>query len=196
MIVLASQSAARRAILAAAGVEAQIEPAAIDEDAIKRYVRAQGGSAEDCAVALAEAKAARVSRNHPAALVIGADQMLECGGDWLDKPRDRGAARRQLRLLRGRAHELVSAVAVARAGEGLWHHVERSRLTMRSFSDAFLDDYVAALGERLCETVGGYALEGLGAQLFERVEGDYFAILGLPLLPLLAVLRQEGALAQ
>ena len=196
MIVLASQSRARRAILAAAGVEAAVAPAAIDEDAIKHRMRAAGGSAEDCAVALAEAKAATVSHTRDAALVIGADQMLECGGAWLDKPRDLDAARGQLRALRGRAHELVSAVAVARDGNRLWRHVERARLTMRGFSDAFLDDYVAALGERLCETVGGYALEGLGAQLFERVEGDYFAILGLPLVPLLGFLRHAGALAR
>jgi septum formation protein len=196
MIVLASQSKARRALLAAAGIPAVVEPAAIDESEIKRQVRAEGGSAETCALALAEAKAARVSRNHAEALVIGADQILDCGGAWLDKPRDRDEARAQLRSLRGRAHELVCAVAVARDGDGLWRHVERARLEMRRFSDSFLDDYVAAMGERLCATVGGYELEGLGAQLFERIEGDYFAILGLPLLPLLAFLRDRGALAR
>ena len=196
MIVLASQSTARRALLAAAGIEATVAPAAIDERAIKRHVRAEAGTAEQCAVALAEAKATRISRRHGAALVIGADQILECGGEWLDKPRDLDEARDQLRALRGQAHDLVSAVAVARAGDALWRHVERARLTMRFFSDAFLEDYVAAMGKTLCETVGGYALEGLGAQLFERIEGDYFAILGLPLLPLLAFLRNEGAIAR
>lgn len=196
MIVLASQSTARRALLAAAGIAAAVEPADIDEGEVKRRLRAAGGSSEHCAVALAEAKAVRISRKHVAALVIGADQILDCGGDWLDKPRDLGDARGQLRVLRGRAHELVAAVAVARAGVALWRHVERARLTMRCFTDAFLDDYAAAMGERLCETVGGYALEGLGAQLFERVEGDYFSILGLPLLPLLAILRSEGVVAR
>jgi septum formation protein len=194
MIVLASQSKARRALLTAAGIDAAIEPAALDESEIKRRVRADGGSSERCAAELAVAKAARVARKNLDALVIGADQILDCGGDWFDKPRDLAEAREQLRALRGRTHELVSAVTVTRDDKNLWRHVARARLMMRPFSDAFLDDYVAAMGERLCETVGGYALEGLGAQLFERVEGDYFSILGLPLLPLLAFLREEGAL--
>jgi septum formation protein len=194
-LVLASQSAARRALLAAAGIAAAVDPADIDEGAIKSAHRAQGKSADDCALALAEAKAAHVSPRHPAQLVIGADQILECGSEWLDKPTDLAAARGQLRFLRGRTHELVAAIAVVLDGALLWHHAERARLTMRAFSDAFLDDYVAAVGERLLATVGGYALEGLGAQLFERVEGDYFAILGLPLMPLLAFLRARGAVA-
>jgi septum formation protein len=196
VIVLASQSKARRALLAVAGVEAAIEPAALDEDEIKRRVRSEGGDTARCALTLAEAKAARVARNHADALVIGADQILDCGGAWFDKPRDLADAKAQLGTLRGRAHELVSAVAVARGEKYLWRHVEHARLLMRPFTDAFLDSYVAAMGERLTETVGGYALEGLGAQLFERVEGDYFAILGLPLLPLLAFLRDEGAVAR
>jgi len=193
MIVLASQSKARRALLTAAGIDAVIEPAALDEGEIKRRVRGEGGTTERCATELAAAKAARVSQKNPDALVIGADQILDCSGAWFDKPRDLAEARGQLRALRGRTHELVSAVTVARDDKNLWGHVARARLMMRPFSDAFLDDYVAAMGERLCETVGGYALEGLGAQLFERVEGDYFSILGLPLLPLLAFLREEGA---
>jgi septum formation protein len=193
-LVLASQSAARLRLLAAAGLAVRADPAGIDEDAIKAEYR--NGRSDECAVALAAAKAARVAPRHPGALVIGADQILECKGVRFDKPRDITEARAQLALLRGHAHELVAAVLVARGGETLWHHVERARLTMRRFSDAFLDDYLAAMGPGICDTVGGYALEGPGVQLFERVEGDYFAILGLPLVPLLAFLRAEGAVAQ
>ncbi|HXQ53226.1 MAG TPA: Maf family nucleotide pyrophosphatase [Stellaceae bacterium] len=195
-LVLASQSAARRTLLAAAGINVKIVPARIDEGEIKNVFRSQRQPVDHCARGLAAAKATHVSAFHPTAWVIGADQILECGGEWLDKATDLDDARRQLRLLRGRAHELVTAVAVAGNGVFAWHHVERARLTMRAFSDAFLDDYIAAQGKRLLATVGGYALEGLGAQLFERIEGDYFAILGLPLLPLLGFLREQGAVAR
>jgi nucleoside triphosphate pyrophosphatase len=194
-VVLASQSAARRKVLAGAGIEAIVAPAAIDESGVKRACRAARNRAEDCALALAEAKALKVSGARPAALVIGADQILESGDAWLDKPRDLVEARAQLVALRGRTHDLVAAEAVAKDSAVTWRHVERARMTMRDFSDAFLDAYVAAMGDRLLATVGGYALEDLGAQLFERVEGDYFAILGLPLLPLLGALRERGALA-
>jgi septum formation protein len=194
-LVLASQSAVRQKLLAAAGVVAATDPAAIDESDIKRRSRADQESADACALTLAEAKAALVSRRQDG-LVIGADQILECDGAWFDKPRDLVEARQQLLVLRGRAHELVSAVAVAQNGRPLWRHVERARLIVRNFSDAFLDAYVQEMGLRLCDTLGDYALEGIGAQLFARVEGDYFAILGLPLLPLLDFLRDEGALSR
>jgi len=191
-LVLASQSATRLRLLAAAGVAVRADPSEIDEGAIKaNYRRGQGDA---CTSALAAAKAERVARRHPGALVIGADQILECDGVRFDKPRDAAEARAQLASLRGRVHELVAAIAVVRDGALLWRHVENARLTMRWFSDAFLDDYSAAMGSALCDTVGGYALEGLGAQLFERVDGDYFAILGLPLIPLLGFLRAEGAI--
>ncbi len=193
-VVLASSSRARRDLLAAAGLAVVVDPAAIDEDAIKVMCRRNGDSAERCAGALAEAKAAPVSRRHPGVRVIGADQTLDCDGTWLDKPRDTAEARRQLAFLRGRTHALNAAVAVMRDGVVQWQLVERARLVMRRFSDAFLDGYIAAMGARLCGSVGGYALEGLGAQLFERIEGDYFTILGLPLLPLLDFLRRDGAL--
>jgi septum formation protein len=194
-LVLASASRARRRILEAAGIAVAIDPAALDEGAIKRGARRDGLAAGQCALLLAETKAAQVALRHPGAMTIGADQMLECDGEWLDKPRDPADARRQLIRLRGRPHWLHAAVAVACDGEVLWRHVEPARLAMRHFGDAFLDFYLAAMGASLCETVGGYQLEGLGAQLFERVEGDYFAILGLPLLPLLAFLRERGAIA-
>ena len=194
-LVLASASRARRLILEAAGLELTADPADLDESAIKARARRDGLGAGQCAVLLAEAKAAQVTRRNPGALVIGADQMLDCQDEWLDKPRDLPDARRQLAMLRGRAHTLHAALAVACDGEVLWRHLEPARLVMRRFSDAFLDDYLGEMGEEVCATVGGYQLEGLGAQLFARVDGDYFAILGLPLLPLLAFLRDRGAVA-
>ena len=126
---------------------------------------------------------------------VGADQILECDGRWFDKPRDLEEARAQLQALSGRTHRLITAAAVVRDSAVLWRAIETARLTMRRVSEAFLDRYLAAMGKRVLATVGGYELEGLGAQLMTRVEGDYFAILGLPLLPLLAFLREDGALA-
>ena len=191
-IVLASASATRAAILAGAGIEVLTDPAGIDEDEIKRSFRAAGRDAAACATALAETKALRVSARHTDALVVGADQMLDCAGTWFDKSRDRSEARAQLIALRGKRHELVSALAVVRNGAPIWRLVDRPRLTMRAFSDRFLEAYLAALGDDALASVGVYQLEGLGAQLFERIEGDYFSILGLPLLPLLGFLRGHG----
>jgi septum formation protein len=192
-MVLASASATRAALLAQAGIEVRRDAAGIDEDEIKRSFRHEGGDAASCAAALAEAKALRVSQRHADELVIGADQMLDCGGVWFDKPRNRAEARAQLVALRGKRHELVSAVAVVRNGAVIWHTIDRSRLTMRAFSDRFLEAYLGALGDDALAAVGVYQIEGPGAQLFERIEGDYFSILGLPLLPLLAFLRGHGA---
>lgn len=192
-VVLASASAARAAILTGAGIEVLRDPAGIDEDEIKRSFRAAGGDAAACTTALAETKALRVSPRHSDALIVGADQMLDCAGTWFDKPHDRGEARAQLVALRGKRHELVSAVTVVKNGAVIWHFVDRPRLTMRTFSDRFLDAYLAALGDDALTSVGVYQLEGLGVQLFERIEGDYFSILGLPLLPLLDFLRGNGA---
>jgi len=191
-IVLASASAPRAAILASAGIEVLRDPAGVDEDEIKRSFRSEGLDAARCAAALAETKAMRVSARHTDALVVGADQMLDCAGTWFDKPRDRNEARAQLVALRGKRHELVSAVTVVKNGAVIWHLVDRPRLTMRAFSDNFLDAYLAALGNEALMSVGVYQLEGLGAQLFERIDGDYFSILGLPLLPLLDFLRGHG----
>jgi septum formation protein len=194
-LILASASAARQRLLADAGVMAEIDPAHIDETAIKEECRRSGRSSAECAAGLAEAKARAVAARHPADLILGADQLLDCAGEWYDKPSNRDDARDQLRRLRGRSHVLVTAAAVVRDDERLWQAVEQPRVTMRAFSDAFLERYLDAMGERVLKTVGGYELEGLGAQLMEKVEGDYFAILGLPLLPLLQILRGAGALA-
>jgi septum formation protein len=193
-LILASGSSARARILADAGLPAVVDPAAVDEEEIRAAFRAEGRSAADCATALAESKATRVSGRHTGALVLGADQILECAGRWFDKPASIEAARAQLKALRGERHTLVSAAAVVRNGSVLWHTTDRAQLTMRGFSDDFLDAYIAAASAELMGSVGAYRLEGLGAQLFERVEGDFFTILGLPLLPLLDFLRGNGAL--
>ncbi len=193
-MVLASSSAARARLLSAAGLAIETDPASIDEARLKAEGRAAGRGVDDCAGLLAEAKARAVAARHRGALVLGADQMLECGGAWFDKPANLEEARAQLEALNGTRHELVTAAAIVRDDAVLWRALERAHLTMRRFSDDFLDRYLAAMGRRVLATVGGYELEGLGAQLMARIEGDYFAILGLPLLPLLDFLRGAGAL--
>ena len=193
-LVLASTSAARRDLLLAAGLAFEALGAAVDEDAVKTAARAAGVSPDDAALLLAGRKAAVIAAADPAALVIGADQLLVCGDAWFDKPADMAQARAHLQALRGRTHMLATAVLCRRGGRTLWRHVARPRLTMRAFSDAFLARYLAAEGEALLSTVGAYRLEGLGAHLFERIEGEHAAILGLPLLPLLAFLRQHRIL--
>lgn len=192
VVVLASASQSRCALLCNAGIEVIRDPAAIDEDSVKESFRNRDEPASQTAMALAELKAQRVSQRHKDALVIGADQMLQCGGIWFDKPADLDHARGHLIALRGKTHELLSAVCVVRDGEVLWRHLESAQLTMRPFSDAFIDEYLAAAGDAVCASVGAYQLEGRGAQLFSRIEGDYFTILGLPLLPLLGFLVNHG----
>jgi septum formation protein len=169
-----------------------IVPAAIDEAAVKQSARAEQMPPTEAALLLAELKAARV--RDPEALIIGADQLLVCGKAWCDKPVDIAAARAQLQQLRGRAHQLVTAVVCRRAGQTVWSHVETATLVMRPFSEAFLEAYLAAEAAYVTSTVGAYRLEGPGAQLFDSVQGSYPGILGLPLLPLLGFLRQHGAL--
>ena len=189
-LLLASGSATRRGLLAASGLRFTVQPAAVDEAALKAALQAQGAEPAQAALHLAEAKARQVA--DPDALVIGADQLLVCEGTWFDKPADLAAARAQLLHLRGKAHDLPTAVTCWRSGACVWQHVARPRLAMRPFSDAFLDAYLAAEGEAVLSSVGAYRLEGLGQHLFEQVEGEHAAILGLPMLPLLAFFRDIG----
>lgn len=191
-LILASASPARAALLRAAGIDFTIEPADIDEARLKREMRQAGDSALDCALALAMEKAGVISGRSRAALVVGADQILAAGAEWFDKPRDLAEARAQLCALRGRAHRLATAVCVAQHGMPLWHATSEPELTMRAFSDAFLEAYLAAEGEAVCGSVGAYRLEGRGVQLFARISGDHFAVLGLPLIELLGFLRERG----
>lgn len=195
-IVLASASPARAGMLAAAGVPFAADPAAVDEASVKHAMKADGAAADAVAEALAALKAQQVARRHRGLLVVGADQMLVCGGRWFDKPADEAEAREQLLGLRGRTHELVTAAVVVRDAEVLWHHVELARLTVRPFTEAFLDFYLDAMGGTVRRSVGGYAVEGLGAQLFSRIEGSHYAVLGLPLLPLLDFLRGHGVIPE
>ncbi len=191
-LVLASASTVRRDILVDAGIEIIVDPAQIDEGAIKESMAAEGLGAADLALTLARLKAQRISARHEDALVIGADQVLDLDGRWFDKPTDMDHARGHLLVLRGRTHKLVTAASVFRDGEQIWHHVETPELTMRDFSDGFVDQYLAQAGDSVLSSVGAYRLEGAGAQLFSRIEGDYFTILGLPLLALLDFLRGHG----
>lgn len=190
-IVLASASAGRAAALEKAGVAAVRDPADIDEAAFRKNFT---GDTQALATALACEKAVAVSRRHPGAFVIGGDQILDCAGRRFDKAATMEEARQKLLILRGREHRLVTAICVARDGEIVWRHVENPRMVMRDFSNAFLDDYLAGSGEKILASVGCYLLEDGGAPLFEKIEGDYFSILGLPLLPLLGWLREQGVL--
>jgi septum formation protein len=192
-LVLASKSAIRGEILRAAGLAIEVCPADIDERTIE-----QGSAARDpgeIAALLAREKALAVAARLPGRVVLGADQTLALGERRFSKPTDRAAAREQLTLLRGQAHQLHTAIALVRDGVILFEHREAARLTMRVFSDRFLEHYLDAAGAAVTASVGGYQLEKTGIQLFERVDGDHFVILGLPLLPLLLHLRQAGWLA-
>ena len=193
-IVLASGSRARREMLAAAGVHFTVQPADVDEPAIRARMRKADANVDPKKIAamLAAAKAEDVSGKIAGSLIIGADQVLALGDELLSKAPSIDAAREALRKLRGRTHELHSAVAFAENGKITWAHVATARLTMRNFSDAFLDDYLLRAGDQVRQSVGAYELEGLGVQLFDKVEGDYFTVLGLPLMPVLAELRERG----
>jgi len=195
MIILASQSASRKAMLKAAGVAFTAEAAGVDEDSVKAAMIGEGADGRRLADALAELKAVKVSRRHPTALVLGCDSTVAAeDGSLIDKAESREDSRAQLRMLAGTTHKLTSAAVVALGGEPIWRHVDTARLTMRPFSDAFLDSYLDAEWPAIGGCVGGYRLEGLGAQLFSRIDGDHFTILGLPLLPLLDWLRVRGEL--
>jgi len=192
-LVLASRSDVRGKILAAAGLWFEIRPSQLDE----RAVEAQADSPEPVAAArlLARAKAEQVARSHPGQLVLGADQTLARRSQRFSKPADRAAAAAQLRELRGRSHELHSAIALVRDGEVLFEHVDTAHLTMRNFTDTFVDTYLDIIGDAALASVGAYQLEGIGIHLFEQVKGNHFTILGLPLLPFLAYLRRHGHIA-
>ncbi|RMD61952.1 MAG: septum formation protein Maf [Alphaproteobacteria bacterium] len=191
-VVLASASATRRRLLALAGLLFPAEAADLDEAGLKAALQSEKATARQAAETLAELKAQRVARHHPGAPVIGADQILDCEGRWFDKPRDRAAAAAQLRHLSGRAHDLVTGTCVVRDGVRLWHHTEAAHMVMRAFDENVLARYLDAVGDAALESVGAYQVEGPGIHLFARIDGDHFAILGLPLLPLLAFLRAHG----
>ncbi len=192
MLILASGSPARARLLAAAGIPFWVEAAALDEEDWKRSCRAARKSAREAALELAQEKAKIVSSRYEGALAVGADQILDDGVRWFDKPKDLEEARAQLLALRGRSHKLHTAVSCVRDGRCLWQAASLSRLTMRAFSNAFLEAYLEAEGMAVVGAVGAYRLEGKGVQLFARVEGDHFAIEGLPLIELLSFLRDCG----
>lgn len=191
-LILASKSSARRTLLAAAGVPVEVRPCDLDERKIETGAASLGATA--IAGLLAREKASLVGRRQPGRLVLGADQILALDGKRFAKPPDRAAAHAQLRALCGRSHELHSAISFVQDATVLFEHVGSVRLTMRPFSERFLEHYLDAVGAAALESVGAYQIEGLGIQLFERVEGDYFTVLGLPLMQVLGFLRRHGCL--
>jgi septum formation protein len=193
-IILASGSEIRKTLLRNAGVAFEVLPARVDETAIKQSLQAEGAKPNDVADALAELKAQRVAGRRPDALVIGCDQVLVCDGQVFDKAADLAQAAEALRALRGKPHQLLSAVVIYDAGRPVWRTIGRAQLIMRNFSDAFLDGYLARNGDSLLDSVGCYKLEAEGVQLFARVQGDYFTVLGFPLLDVLDFLRNRSVL--
>ena len=193
-VVLASSSKTRREILEKAGIVVEAIAPRVDEEEIKQSMKAEKAGAAEIAEVLAEQKARSVSHQRPRDLVIGADQILEMDGRIFSKPHDLAAARDALADLRGREHDLFSCVCVLRDGQRLWHKLDRATLTMRDFSDEFLDSYLRSIEDHALAGPGSYRIEDVGSQLFSHISGDYFTILGLPLLPLLAFLREHGAL--
>jgi len=194
-LILASQSASRRAMLDAAGVPFTAQTAGVDEDAVKAAMLADGADGRALADALAEMKAVKLSHRHPDALVLGCDSTVQAAdGSLIDKAESRADSARQLRALSGTTHRLTSAAVVAQAGVPIWRHVDVARMTMRPLSDAFIDSYLDTEWPAIGGCVGGYRIESRGVQLFERIDGSHFTILGLPLLPLLAWLRDRGVL--
>jgi septum formation protein len=197
-LILASASEGRAAILRQAGIAFTQQPAAIDERGLERRAAAprDGLAGPRLAGLLAAAKAEHVSALNPKALVIGADQVMECDDAIFHKPATIEEAKEQLRRLRGKSHCLSTAICVASGGKAVWHYLDEAELTMRDFSDEFLDEYCRAEGEVILQSVGAYRIEGLGIQLFSDIEGDHFTIIGLPLLPLLGYLRHRGCIAR
>jgi len=188
-LILASGSPFRKQLMEAAGLKFTAEPARIVEREIEAPLVASGASPEQVAVALAKAKAQDVAARNPQAFVIGSDQVMSIDGRLFHKCTSIEMAREQLASMRGRTHRLSSAISIVQNGQEVWSHVSVADLTFRQFTDAFLDTYIANAGPKVLLTVGAYSYEGLGQQLFEKVEGDFFTIIGLPMLPLLAALR-------
>ncbi|AZO49868.1 MAG: Maf-like protein [Mesorhizobium sp.] len=193
-IILASGSPFRKAMLVNAGVEIEAVPAEVDERALEAPLKHSGVSPEDVALVLAEAKATEVSERRPGALVLGCDQTLSLGDEVFHKPADMEGARRHLLALSGKTHQLNSAAVLARDGAVLWRHVGIASLTMRKLEPAFIGRHLARVGDKALSSVGAYQIEGEGIQLFEKIEGDHFTIVGLPLLPVLEKLRELGAI--
>ncbi len=195
-IILASKSEIRKTLLQNAGVKCTVKASLVDEEAVKLAISGEGTDMQpaDVAMILAQAKAMNVSQFNPGEMVVGADQILVCEGRRYDKPETLDAAREQLFQLRGKTHTLISAVACAVDGKIIWSHDQSVHLTMRNFSNSFVGSYMAEVGNDILTSVGAYKLEGPGVQLFEKIDGDYFSVLGLPLLQLLAFLREHGHL--
>lgn len=193
-LILASASPSRRALMSAAGLQFEAIPPAVDEASLKEAAQAEGMRPSEAAVLLADAKARAVARRQPDALVIGSDQLMVCEGRWFDKPADMAAAEAHLRALSGRTHQLVNGTVAWRGGQRIWQNAAVATLKVRPLSDAFIAAYLAAEGEALLATVGAYRMEGLGIHLFTAVDGEHSTILGLPMLPLLGFLRQQGLL--
>lgn len=193
-IILASGSPFRKAMLVNAGIDVEAVPADVDERALEAPLQNSGVSPEDVALVLAEAKATEVSERKPGALVLGCDQTLSLGDEVFHKPADMEGARRHLLTLSGKTHQLNSAAVLVRDGKVLWRHVGIASMTMRKLDPAFIGRHLARVGAKVLASVGAYQIEGEGIQLFEKVEGDHFTIVGLPLLPLLAELRTLGAI--
>jgi len=193
-VILASRSAIRRKLMTDAGLDFEVIAKAVDEAAIKESMLAESARLRDIADALAEAKSMRVSRVEDG-LVIGADQIMVMDKQLFDKPKTIDEARERLKFMRGKTHYLMGAVVICENGVPVWRHMAQTKLTMREFSDKFLEHYLKSEGELVTKSVGAYRFEGLGAQLFSHVEGDFFSILGLSLLPVMDYLRTRGAIA-
>ncbi len=194
-LILASGSEARAAMLRAAGLDVQLHPANVDEESFRNALRADRVTTSAAAEALAELKGMKVSSRYETGIIIAADQLLDCGGVWFEKPVDRDHAVGSLRALSGKKHQLVSSVVLFRNGARIWHHTGIAEITMRNLSNDYIDRYLDHIGDEVFQTVGCYKIEGMGMHLFSEVKGDHFTILGMPLLPLLDILREQGVVA-